>query len=337
MAGRVSVGVIGLGYWGPNLVRAFSELPQADLRVCADVDQARTARIAARYPGVKTTTDVGTVLDNADIDAVVIASSAVTHYDMGRQALLAGKHVFIEKPLALNKAEAEELIGMAREAGRVLMVGHLLLYHPAVRLLKNYLDNGDIGQISYLYAERLNLGKIRQDENCLWSLAPHDISVIMYLLGREPLSVTTVGECYLQPGVEDVVFLTLHFPDKVMANVHISWLDPHKVRRLTMVGTKKMAVFDDMEPTDKVKIYDHGAGPPQDYRSYGEDLTLRFGDISLPRVAMEEPLKVECAHFLDCAATGRTPLSGGETGLQVVKVLEAAQESMKKEGCPVNV
>lgn len=334
---KAAVAIIGLGYWGPNLVRTFFKLPQAFLQVCADLDQARVDKIKAQYPSVEATTDVRSVLQDPKVDAVVIASSAVTHYELGKQALLAGKHIFIEKPLALTRTEAEELVETAKRTGRVLMVGHLLLYHPAVRMLKSYLEKGEIGQVSYLYAERLNLGKIRMDENCLWSLAPHDISVILYLLDEEPVSVTAVGECYLQKDIEDVVFLTLQFTNKKMANIHISWLDPHKVRRLTLVGTKKMIVFDDMETSNKIKIYDQGAGPPQDYRSYNDDLTLRFGDIFIPRVVMEEPLKVECSHFLECIEMGQTPMSGGEAGLQVVKVLEAAQESLEKGGCPVYV
>lgn len=334
---KAKVAVIGLGYWGPNLARTFFELDGSFLHTCADVDESQLKKIQIQYPTVNTTTNIEEILRNPEIDAVVIATSAVTHYELAKKTLLASKHAFVEKPLALRATEAEELIRLTKKVGRVLMVGHLLEYHPAVRAIKSYIDQGEIGEISYLYAQRLNLGKIRKDENCLWSLAPHDISVILYLLEKEPQSVVAVGECYLQKCIEDVVFLTLRFPNQIMTSIHISWLDPHKVRKLTIVGTKKMIVFDDMKSMEKIRIYDKGAGPPQDYRSYGEDLTLRFGDISIPHIEMAEPLKLECLHFLDCIRNGKIPLSSGEDGLRVVKVLEAAQKSMSGGGCPVNV
>lgn len=337
MAEQINIGVIGLGYWGPNLARTFFELDESFLHMCADVDESQLEKIKAQYPTVNTTTNIDEVLKNPEIDAVIIAASAVTHYELAKKTLLAGKHAFVEKPLALRAVEAEELVSLAKKTGKVLMVGHLLEYHPGVRAIKSYIDRGEIGEVSYLYAQRLNLGKIRKDENCLWSLAPHDIAVILYLLGKEPKSVVAVGECYLQKCIEDVVFLTLRFPKQIMANIHISWLDPHKVRKLTIVGTKKMIVFDDMESMEKIRIYDKGVGPPHYYRSYGEDLTLRFGDISIPHIEMAEPLRLECFHFLDCVRNGKKPLSSGEDGLRVVKILEAAQKSMSGGGYPVDV
>ncbi|TET53033.1 MAG: Gfo/Idh/MocA family oxidoreductase [Actinobacteria bacterium] len=210
-------------------------------------------------------------------------------------------------------------------------------YHPGIRAIKSYIKQGEIGEILYIYSQRLNLGKVRSDENCLWSLGPHDISVILSLIGKEPKSVVATGQSYLQKEIEDVVFLTMSFPNKIMANVHISWLDPHKVRKFTIAGSKKMVVFDDMQSMEKIKVYDKGIGPPNNYRSYGRDLHLRFGDISIPHIKMSEPLRIECLHFLDCIKNNKTPISSGEEGLKVVKILEAAQESMNREGILVNV
>lgn len=337
MSKQVIISLIGVGYWGSNLARILYEFDGSFLHTCADVDQSRLEKIKTQYPTVNTTTNVEEILQNPEIEAVVIATLAVSHYELAKMSLLAGKHTFVEKPLALRAKEAEELVKLAKKTGKALMVGHLLEYHPGVRAVKSLIDIGEIGQVSYLYSQRLNLGKIRQDENCLWSLAPHDISIILYILGQEPESVSAVGECYLQKGIEDVVFLTMRFPKEIMANIHISWLDPHKVRKLTIVGTKKMIVFDDMESAEKIRIYDKGAGVPLDHRSYRDDVTLRFGDISIPHIEMTEPLRLECLHFIDCVRSGKTPLSSGESGLRVVKVLEATQKSISGGGCPVNV
>jgi predicted dehydrogenase len=334
----VNIGVIGYGYWGPNLVRNFNQIKASNLTVCCELAEEKIAQIKQLYPKVKVTSDYDRVIKNPDIEAIVIASTADTHYELAKKALEANKHVFVEKPLALNTYEAKELVELAKKSKRILMVGHLLKYHPAINYIKNYIESGGLGKIQYLYSQRLNLGKLRKDENALWSLAPHDISVILYLLGdKEPIEVTARGESYIQPGIEDVVFCSLHFQDRVMAHIHISWLDPHKIRKLTIVGSKKMAVFDDMESSEKVRIFDKGVETNEDYRSYGEDLTLRFGDIVIPSIKMEEPLRIECEHFISCILNGQKPLSDGEDGLRVVKVLEAAQKSLESGGQPIKI
>ncbi len=328
------VGVIGYGYWGPNLVRNFNRL--SDLKVCCDLDDGNLAKIKSLYPSVTTCRDFDEML-GMEIDAVVIATSVPTHYELAKKALESGKHVFVEKPITLSSETAEELVRLADERDLRLMVGHLLEYHPAVNAVKDYIDEGELGEIRYVYSQRLNLGKVRQDENALWSLAPHDISIILYLLGEEPDEVTCRGESYLTEGVQDVVFATMHFGSGKLANVHVSWLDPHKMRKITVVGTKKMLVFDDMESSDKIWIYDKGVATGEGYLSYGEDVRLRFGDVTIPYVPMSEPLATECKHFLDCIASGETPRSDGRDGLRVLKVLEAAQASLEKRGVPVQI
>lgn len=331
----IRIGMVGFGYWGPNLARNFDQL--AELVACCDLEPVNLEKIKKLYPSAKMTTDYDEMISSSESDAIVIATSAATHYEFVKKALLADKHVFVEKPLSLRVEEGKELVRLADEKNKVLMVGHLLEYHPAINAIRDYLAAGEIGQIHYLYSQRLNLGKVRQDENCLWSLAPHDISVILYLLGSEPIEVTALGAAYLRSEIEDVVFLTLTFPDKITANIHISWLDPHKIRKLTIVGDKKMIVFDDMESAEKIRIYDKGVDIKPDYKAYGEDLTLRFGDIVIPSVKMEEPLKLECQHFLNCIIEGNRPRSDGYDGLRVLKVLEAAQESMANRGKPVKI
>ena len=248
----------------------------------------------------------------------------------------AGKHALIEKPMSLRAADAEDLCAVATRNDRVLMVGHLLEYHPGVRKVKELVEGGELGKVFYVYANRLNLGKVRADENALWSLGPHDISVINYLTGEEPLEVSARGECYLQPGVEDVVFGYIRFPSGVIGHLHESWLDPHKSRKITVVGSDKMVVFDDMETDRKVTVYDKGAVVPQ-YQSYGEYVSLRFGDIHIPRIANDEPLRLECEHFVDCVREGRSPISDGQDGLNVVRVLEAMQRSLHDGGEPVKI
>jgi len=326
--------VIGYGYWGPNLVRNFNRF--SELKVCCDLDEGNLEKIRSLYPDVSTVSDFDEMLAT-DVDAVVIATSAPTHYELAKKALEAGKHVFVEKPITLSSETAEELVGLADERRLTLMVGHLLEYHAAVNRVKDYIESGELGEVRYVYSQRLNLGKVRQDENALWSLAPHDISIILYLLGEEPDEVTCRGESYLTQGVQDVVFATLHFASGKLANVHVSWLDPHKMRKLTVVGTKKMLVFDDMESSDKIWIYDKGVGDGEGYLSYGEDVRLRFGDVTIPYVQMSEPLATECRHFLDCIETGKTPRSDGRDGLRVLKVLEAAQRSLEERGTPVGI
>ncbi|MFA5794341.1 MAG: Gfo/Idh/MocA family oxidoreductase [Candidatus Brocadiia bacterium] len=333
----INIAVIGSGDWGKNLVRNFSQLENAHLKTVCDTDEKRLQNVRSAYPGVSTTTKLAEVLDDKDISAVVIASPAVMHYQMVEAALLKGKHTYVEKPFTLKSAEAQKLVNLARDKKLVLMVGHLLKYHPAVTYLKNLIDSGDIGEVYYLYSQRLNLGKVRADENAMWSFAPHDLAVINYLLGETPVSVSARGEAYLQKNIDDVVFMTLGFKSKKIAHIHISWLDPHKVRRLTIVGSKKMVVFDDTEATDKIKIYDKGASKETKYETYGEYISLRFGDIIIPHLKLTEPLNVLCKHFIDCVTNNKVPLTDGQDGLEVVKILESAQQSLDKDGMPIGI
>ena len=332
----VEIACVGAGYWGKNLVRVFRDLPDVHLRQVCDADPAIRNAIQRQFPEVATGSDYDLLLQDEALDAVVLAVPAVHHYELARQALERGKHVYVEKPMTLNAVDAERLVELAAARDRVLMVGHLLEYHPAVAMLRGMVQSGELGDIYYLYLQRVNLGIVRQDENALWSLAPHDISVILHLLGQEPDAVSARGECYLQPDIEDVVFANLHFADGKMAQLQLSWLDPHRIRRLTVVGSRKMVVFDDVESAEKVRIYDKSAERPE-YDSYGESITLRFGDVVIPRLEMAEPLKLECQHFADCVRNGQTPLSDGHDGLRVVRVLEAAQESLRQDGAPVEI
>lgn len=330
----ITVGQVGLGQWGPNVLRNFMALPGVRVKMCCDLDEAALRRVASQYPGLETTTDYRRLLDDPEIQAILVTTPSPSHHELAKAALLSGRHVFVEKPLALSVADAQELAALAEAGRHVLMVGHLLLYHPAVVRLKELVDSGDLGDVYYIYTSRLNLGQVRRHENALWSLAPHDIAVILHLLQEEPVAVAAQGLTYLQPGIADTVFLTLRFASGRAAHVHVSWLDPHKVRCMTVVGSKKMAVFDDVEATEKLRIYDRGVNPPN-YDSYGDALSLRFGDIYIPRVDMREPLRLECQHFVDCVVHGRTPLSDGRNGVQTLRVLEAGQRSLECGGKPV--
>ena len=331
---RVQIACVGAGYWGKNLVRVFHDLPDVHLRQVCDASPEIRSAIQHQYPEVPVTASYDEVLGDDALDAVVLAVPAADHYELARRALERGKHVYVEKPMTLDAATSAHLVELAAERDRVLMVGHLLKYHPAVQMLHDLVREGTLGDLYYLYSQRVNLGIVRRDENALWSLAPHDISVILYLLGQEPDAVSARGECYLQPDIEDVVFANLHFADGKMAQMQLSWLDPHRIRRLTVVGSRKMAVFDDVESTEKVRIYDKSAERPQ-YDSYGDSIALRFGDVVIPRLQMAEPLKLECQHFSECVRTGQAPRSDGRDGLRVVRVLEAAQASLRQAGAPV--
>jgi predicted dehydrogenase len=320
------IGVVGLGYWGPNLARNFDRLPGAELRWICDQSQEARERFAPAFPDAHTSGDLDELLEDPELDAVVIATHVPSHAALATRALNAGKHCFVEKPLAYSVAEADQVVAAAREAGRVLMVGHLLEYHPGVQKLKELAESGELGDIHYLYSNRLNLGKLRPDENALWSLGAHDVSVLLYLAGgEEPSDCEARGESYMQPGIEDVVFCYLRFPSGLAAHLHLSWLDPHKERRFTVVGSKKMATFDDMEIERKVTVYDKGFD--QKYESYGEYVT-RSGDIWSPHISNEEPLRIECRHFIERIADGGEPRSDGDSGLRVVRVLEALQRSL---------
>jgi predicted dehydrogenase len=335
-ADKVRVGVVGLGYWGPNLARNFDRLADAELAYCCDLDEANLAKARSQYPDAVVTEDYARLLADDSLDAVVVATSVPTHYALGKEALEAGKHTFIEKPIALKATEAADLLVTAQSKGLKLMVGHLLEYHPAVRKLKELVDGGSLGKVFYIYANRLNLGKVRTDENALWSLGPHDISVLNFLIGEEPEEVSARGECYLQDGVEDVVFGYIKYPSGVIGHLHVSWLDPHKSRKITVVGSDKMVVFDDMEAERKVTIYDKGATTTRTkFETYGEFVTLHFGDIHIPKIGNEEPLKVEAQHFVDAIRNDSKPLSDGRDALNVVRVLDAMERSLREGGRPV--
>jgi predicted dehydrogenase len=334
------VAVIGTGDWGKNLVRNFHNL--GSLAVCCDADQNRLNRFAGLYPDIRTTTKVEDVLDDSEIEGVVVAAPAVLHYEIAKKCLQANKHVYVEKPLALKVEHGQELVDLANAAGRKLMVGHLLLYHPAVKKMKTMVDAGELGSLYYITSRRTNLGKVRHDENALWSLAPHDVSVILYLFQTIPSKVTAAGKCFIQKdvGIEDVVFVNLGFADGRFANIQVSWLDPHKIRQTVVVGSQKMVVFDDDSPSEKLRIYDKGVDTKWQegrYISYADALTLRTGDINIPHVPMTEPLKIECEHFLDCIRNDSQPLTDGRNGLDVLRVLDASQRSLDAGGQPISI
>jgi predicted dehydrogenase len=320
------VGVVGLGYWGPNLARNFAAIADCELAYVCDADPVARERVARMFPGARAAADLDELLADPELDAVALATPVPTHAVLAVRVLEAGKHCFVEKPLAQSVADAQRAVDAAQRSGRVLMVGHLLEYHPGVRKLKELTDSGELGDdIYYIYGNRLNLGKLRADENALWSLGAHDLSVVLYLADEEPIEVAAYGESYVRPGVQDVVFCFLRFPSGLVAHLHLSWLDPHKERRFTVVGSRRMATFDDMDLERKLTIYDKGFD--EDARTYGEYIT-RSGDIFSPRIPNLEPLRVECEHFVQCALTGQTPLSDGADGLRVVSVLEQLQRSL---------
>ena len=328
-----TVGVVGLGYWGPNLARNFDRLPDAEVTWLCDASDEALERWDRAFPSARTTRRLDDLLDDDSLDAVALATPVPTHAELGRRVLSARKHCFVEKPLARSEKEAEDVIEHARAAGRVLMVGHLLEYHPGVERLAELVRSGELGGLRYIYSNRLNLGKHRQDENALWSLGAHDLSVILMLAGEEPYEWTAMGESYVKPGVEDVVFALMRFHSGLIAHMHLSWLDPHKERRFTVVGSKRMATFDDMELERKLTVYDKGFD--EDYSSYGEYIA-RSGDVFSPRVSNEEPLRLECRHFLDCIRDGTEPRTGAESGLRVVRVLAALQRELTKTSYVAN-
>jgi predicted dehydrogenase len=322
----VRIGVVGLGYWGPNLARNFATLPGCELAYCCDSSREARERLAPMFPGARFTADLDELLGDPALDAVAVATPVPSHAALAQRVLEGGKHCFVEKPLALSVSEAERAVQAAGSSGRILMVGHLLEYHPGVQKLKELTQSGELGdRIYYIYGNRLNLGKLRADENALWSLGAHDVSVVLHLAGEEPHEVEAHGESYVRDGVEDVVFCFLRFPSGLTAHLHLSWLDPHKERRFTVVGSRRMATFDDMAIEGKLTIYDKGFD--EDARGYGEYIT-RSGYSYSPRIPNAEPLRVECEHFVQCVRTGSRPRSDGESGLRVVAVLERLQQSL---------
>lgn len=329
----VNVGVVGMNYWGPNLARNFARLPGARLAWICDLDESILDRHRPAYPQTTFTTRLDDLLEDDGLDAVVIATPVPTHAPLAKRVLEAGKDAFVEKPLALTAADADELVRVADAGDRVLMVDHLLVYHPAVRKVKELVDDGTLGQIYYLYGNRQNLGIVRPDENALWSLGPHDISVMLHLVGERPVEVTANGESYLQPGVEDVVFGRIKFPSGIIGHLHLSWLDPHKMRKMTVIGSDKMVVFDDMETERKVTVYDKGPIPRTE--TYGEYIQVRSGDIHIPKITGTEPLRLVCERFVQAVRDRRPTPSDGAAGAEVVAVLEAMTASLRDSGRPV--
>jgi predicted dehydrogenase len=327
MKAATRVGVAGLGYWGPNLARNFRALPSAELIWCCDPSESARKRAASMLPGVRMTEHFDDLLNDERVDAIVLATPVPTHAELTVRTLEAGKHCFVEKPLAQTVLDATRAVAAADRTGLVLMVGHLLEYHPGLSKLKELADTGELGEIRCVYGDRLNLGKLRADENALWSLGAHDVSVLLYVLNEDPCELFARGECYLRPGVEDVVFCFLRFPSGVAAHLHLSWLDPRKERRFTIVGSKRMATFDDTASEGKLMIYDKGFD--EDSRSYGEYIS-RSGGIFSPQISNVEPLRLECEHFVETIRDGAKPRSDGRSGLRVVQVLEGLQEDLKR-------
>jgi predicted dehydrogenase len=330
---RLRIGVVGLGYWGPNIARNLASVPGCELAWCCDSSPEALERIRERFPATRLTDDLDELLSDPGVDAVAVATPVPTHGELSVRVLEAGKHCFVEKPLAQSVPDAERAVAAARDSGRILMVGHLLEYHPGVRKLKQLTDGGDLGErIYYIYGNRLNLGKLRADENALWSLGAHDVSVVLHLAGEEPREAVAHGASYVRSGVEDVVFCFLRFDSGLCAHLHLSWLDPHKERRFTVVGSRRMATFDDMALEGKVTIYDKGFD--EDALGYGEYIT-RSGDIFSPQIPNVEPLRLECEHFVECVLSGRRPQSDGESGLRVVRVLDQLQRSLDASVSPL--
>lgn len=332
----VRVGVIGFGYWGPNFVRVFRGLPDCQLVGVVDTRAEALHAVAAMHPGVGCFSTIDELLE-VGVDAVVVATPASTHFEIGCRLIDAGIDLLIEKPLALSVRHGEELAERAEAKRRILMVGHLLEYHPGLMQFRDMVRSGDLGELHYLYTTRVNLGKVRAAESALWDLAPHDVSTIRFLTDAKPLHVSATGGTYLRAGLEDVVFATITFEGGVVANIHVSWLDPHKVRRVTVVGDRRMAVFDDMEPAEKIRIIDKGIDTTEHYESFHDAISERIGDIRIPPVQPGEPLKVEAKHFLDAVRDRTTPRTDAANGIRVLEVLEAIETSIRNGGAAVGM
>ena len=336
MTKQIPVGVVGCGYWGPNLIRNFRALPDCSLKVMCDLNQDRLKHLRTLYPEVEGSTDFNHMLNGSGLDAVVIATAVRFHYLMAKAALLAGKHTFIEKPMAASAKECEELVDIAQQKGLVLMIGHTFLYSPAVRKIKELVEWGDLGEIRYICARRLNLGLYQKDINVAWDLAPHDISIILHIMEENPVSVNCRGSAHITPGIEDVTSMWLNFSNNRTAMIHSSWLDPRKTREMTIVGSKRMIVYDDIAAIEKIKIYDARVERPPHYDTFGDfHYSYHYGDMHVPYIRQEEPLRSECQHFLDCVKEGISPLTDGKRGLELVRILEASSQSLKQGGAPI--
>ncbi len=334
----VNVGVVGCGYWGPNLIRNFSNLKSSRVVSCADVKEDRLSHMKQLYPTIRATNDFREILKDPEIDAVIIATPVAQHYPVAKEALEAGKHVFVEKPLAQSVEEGKALVELAARLGRTLMVGHTFVFTAAVNKIKDLIWSGELGEIHYVASSRVNLGIFQEDINVVWDLAPHDISIMNYVLNSRPVSVSAVGQSYIRPGIEDVAFLTLKYPQAALANIHVSWLNPNKIRSTTVVGSKKMLVYDDISSLEKIRIYDKGVTMTPHYDTFGEfHLSYRYGDIMIPRLDDAEPLKTECQHFVDVIEKGVPSRSDGDHGLDVLLALETAGRSMRERGAEIAI
>jgi len=338
MARQINVGVVGCGYWGPNLIRNFRSLPNCTLKTMCDLNEGRLSHLKSLYPEVAGETDFNRMVSDNRLDAVIVATSVRHHYAMAKASLLAGKHTFIEKPMASSVEECEELIEIAERNGLVLMIGHTFLYSPAVRKIKEIVEWGDLGEIRYICARRLNLGLFQKDINVAWDLAPHDLSIILHIMEESPLSLNCQGSAHVTPGIEDVTTMCLNFRNNRSAIVQSSWLDPRKTREMTIVGSKRMIVYDDIAPIEKLKIYDARVERPPHYDTFGEfHYAYHYGDMYVPYIKQEEPLKSECQHFLDCIREGISPLTNGYKGLELVQILEASSLSLKQGGASIDL
>jgi predicted dehydrogenase len=332
----VRVAVAGCGYWGPNLIRNLYQLSDCELKAVCDVSEQRLRHMRRLYPALETTTQFDDLLKDKELDALVIATPVRFHFEMAKACLEAGKHVFIEKPMARTTAEAEELLALAKKQGLQIMVGHTFLFSPAVRRMKEIVDSGDIGKIQYISARRLNLGLFQKDINVAWDLAPHDISIILHLLEDQPLSISCQGSSHVNKSIEDVTMMYLTFSKNRCAFIQNSWLDPKKVRQMTVVGSRRMIIYDDTEPLEKLKIYDARVEVPPHYDTFAEfTYSYHYGDAYIPYIKQDEPLKLECQHFVDCIRDGQTPLTDGRLGLEVVRILDAAGMSLQKQGVSI--
>jgi len=333
----LTVGVIGCGYWGPNLIRNFNGLQDCRLKVVCDRDTKRLQHMAALYPGVETTREADDLFQDQEIDAIVVATPVRYHFPLAKAALLAGKHVLIEKPMASSSEECEELIALADERNLTLMIGHTFIYSEAIHRITEIVASGDIGDIRYINSQRLNLGLFQQDINVAWDLAPHDISIILHILGESPSVVNCQGNAHITPGIEDVTNMSLTFGNNRFATIQSSWLEPRKVRQMTIVGTRRMIVYDDLQPTEKIRVYDVRVDRPPHYDTFAEfQYSYHYGDSYIPRIEHSEPLKVQCQHFLDCIRKGTRPMTCGRRGLELVRILEASSRSLDAAGAPVH-
>ncbi|MGW8160318.1 MAG: Gfo/Idh/MocA family protein [Desulfoprunum sp.] len=329
----LNIGIVGCGYWGPNLIRNFNALGECRVKTICDIDNTRLARMKSLYPGTETVTDFNAIVNDPEIHAIAIATPVHLHFELAKKSMEAGKHTLIEKPMASSVDECVQLKKLAEKNKLTLMVGHTFLYSQTVRRIKEIVKSGDLGKLLYISARRLNLGLFQKDINVAWDLAPHDISIILSIMESEPVSVNCQGKAHVNAGIEDITNMSIDFQDNGFATIKSSWLDPNKIREMTFVGSKRMLVYNDIEPNEKVKIYDKRVETPPHYDTFAEfQHSYHYGDMYSPYIKQDEPLKIECQHFLDCIKTGDTPLSGAEESLRVVQILEAASKSLKNGG-----